>query len=327
MDAELYLLSFIKGPFGLSFAAIWGALWGSFFNVVICRLPSGESLISPPSHCRVCKERVRWYDNIPIISYLWLRGKCRFCSATYSSRYFWVEIVVMILAVGMYYHFIQNGSGDIRLMLARFFITSTFCGLLVAISFIDIDTFLIPNTITYPGIPIAVMLSVFMGHPHLWDGLAGAFLGYGIIRLIADVYQLVTKRQGMGYGDAKLLAMTGGLLGWQSIYPTLLLGAFQGSLIGITLLVIMRKKNREYAQTEYAKRRKRIIKRKLVEKRRLRLRHSRPIKRRRRFYRKIKDYHVPLRHAQLPFGPYLCLGAVEAIFLGPYLPQLFPFFY
>ena len=304
----------LEGPFGVALAALWGALWGSFFNVVICRVPEGESLVRPPSHCRVCGAPVRWYDNVPIISYLLLRGRCRHCGARYSARYLLVELLVSALAVLMHLVFIRWGAGDIGLRAAQLAISSLFAGLLVAISFIDLDTFRIPNAITYPGIPVAMGLSVFMGHAHLWDGLVGGVAGYLVIRLIADGYELLTKRQGMGYGDAKLLALTAGLLGWQSIFPTLLLASLQGSAIGITVLVVMRR------------------------------RHAPPSSDGARGTESdgepVSDANdespddvadavedTPLRYAQIPFGPFLCLGAIEVIVLHDVLSSLFPFLF
>ncbi len=215
MSFEQQIELSLIGPFGIGFAALWGALWGSFFNVVICRVPAGESLVKPPSHCRVCGEAVRWYDNIPILSYLLLRGRCRHCGAGYSIRYMLVELLVAALAVVMHQVFVVHGAGEIGLRAGQLVITSLFSGLLVAISLIDYDTRLIPNVITYPAIPICALLSVFMQLPHLWDGPVGAVGGYALIWLIAEGYYRLRKREGMGLGDAKLMAMIGGLLGWQ----------------------------------------------------------------------------------------------------------------
>ncbi|PID38597.1 MAG: hypothetical protein CSB49_04790, partial [Proteobacteria bacterium] len=238
MSFEQQIELSLIGPFGIGFAALWGALWGSFFNVVICRVPAGESLVKPPSHCRVCGEAVRWYDNIPILSYLLLRGRCRHCGAGYSIRYMLVELLVAALAVVMHQVFVVHGAGEIGLRAGQLVITSLFSGLLVAISLIDYDTRLIPNVITYPAIPICALLSVFMQLPHLWDGPVGAVGGYALIWLIAEGYYRLRKREGMGLGDAKLMAMIGGLLGWQVLYPVLLLSSLQGVMIAIPLLLL-----------------------------------------------------------------------------------------
>jgi leader peptidase (prepilin peptidase)/N-methyltransferase len=178
--------------------------------------------------------------------------------------------------------------------MAQLVITSLFCGTLVALTLIDLDTFRIPDAVTYPGIVVCMVLSVFMGHAHLWDGLVGGVAGYLLIRLIADGYQLVTGRMGMGYGDAKLLAMIGGLLGWQVILPALVLSSFQGSLIGITALVILRKRQGRAGQQHVIQ-------------------------------EESNEGDQPLRHARIPFGPFLSLAAIELMLIKDWLPVLFPF--
>jgi leader peptidase (prepilin peptidase) / N-methyltransferase len=281
-------------PWGLIIAGIWGALWGSFFNVLIIRLPAEESVVRPASHCRACKRPIAWYDNVPLVSFLLLRGRCRYCGARFSGRYFLVELLVGLLSLSMYLVSVAYSEGPIGARLSQWVITSLFCGVLVAITFIDLDIMRIPDAITYPGIPIAVLLSLFLGHPHLWDGLLGAVCGYLSIRLIADGYQLLTGRAGMGYGDAKLLAMIGGLCGWQFLLPTLFLASLQGSLIGIPILLLHRGKNTEEEHDN------------------------------------TDPKAVPpsgLRHARIPFGPFLSLAALELLLLKNYLPLFFPYLY
>ena len=241
MDEARFIAEMATGPMGRMLAALWGALWGSFFNVVIARLPEGESLVRPASHCRGCGASIRWYDNVPVVSYLLLRGRCRRCGARYSARYLLVELLVAVLAFLVHHVYVVSAPAPMSLRLAQFFIGSLFCGLLVAIAFIDLDTGLIHNVITYPGIPVAVLLSTFMGPTHLWDGAVGAAGGYLVIRLLADGYRLIRGRLGMGYGDAKLLALIAGLLGWQSLLPVLFLASMQGSLIGISALLWVRR--------------------------------------------------------------------------------------
>lgn len=305
------LAAFLLGPLGIGFAALWGALWGSFFNVMIARLPRGASLVRPGSHCFACGAAVRWYDNIPLLSFLWLRGRCRDCGARFSARYLLVEALVAGLAVLMHHTYVTQGHGDLALRAGQLVITSLFCGLLVAISFIDLDTMRIPDVITYPSIPICMGLSVFMGHPHLWDGAVGGVAGYLLIRLIADGYELLTKRQGMGYGDAKLLAMIGGLLGWQAIFPTILLASLQGSVIGISILAIVRRRagNAPEAATEQAEEEEDEEEQEDEEE------------------DALEDDDDRLRYARIPFGPFLCLAALEVMLLRDMLPDLLPFFY
>ena len=245
-DAETLDFLF-SGTWGRVAAFFWGAVWGSFFNVLIVRLPAGESVVRPASHCRGCKRTIAWYDNVPLLSYLLLRGQCRHCGEKFSARYFLTELLICLLTMLMHHMFVVNGTGDIGLRLAQFVTTSGFCGILISLAFIDLDTMRIPDAVTYPGIPIAMALSLLMQHSRWWDGLVGGVVGYLVIRAIADGYQLLTGRMGMGYGDAKLLAMVGGLLGWQALLPTLFLASFQGSVIGIAVLAIA-KRRREGAQ-------------------------------------------------------------------------------
>ncbi len=250
-DTETLNILF-NGWWGRVAAFLWGAVWGSFFNVLIVRVPAGESVVKPASHCRGCKRTIAWYDNVPLLSFLMLRGQCRHCGEKFSSRYFFTELLICLLTVLMHHMFVINGSGDLGLRLAQFVITSAFCGVLVSLAFIDLDTMRIPDVVTYPGIPIAMVLSLLMEHPRWWDGLVGGVVGYLVIRGIADGYQLLTGRMGMGYGDAKLLAMVGGLLGWQALLPTLFLASFQGSVIGITVLLIAKRRREALGEEEAA---------------------------------------------------------------------------
>lgn len=285
------------------FAAGWGAIWGSFFNVVVARVPCGESVLHPPSHCRACGYRLHWYDNVPIVSYLLLRGRCRHCGARYSVRYMLVEMLVAVLALGMHWVFVRGGAGPMGLRAAQFVVVSIFSGLLCAVALIDIATMRIPNAITYPGIPVAVALSLLMGHPQPWDGLIGAVAGYLVIRAVADGYERLTGRQGMGYGDAKLLAMIGGLMGWRALLPTLFLASLQGSLIGITALVVVRRRQQRNSAPEPA----------------AEAQPGDP--------EEQEASAGALRHARIPFGPFLSLAAIELLLLRDSLPLLFPYLY
>lgn len=237
--------SIFLSSWGVAFSAVWGALWGSFINVVIIRVPAGESVVRPPSACRHCKKELRWYHNIPILSYLALRGRCQFCGESVSVRYPIIEMLLALLSVGAYFLFVMSSDAALGIRMARFVLVFSFTAVLVALSVIDLDTERIPNVITYPAIPIAVLGSVFMGWPNVWDGALGAAAGYLLIRLVADGWQLLRGQVGMGYGDAKLLSLIGGFLGWQIVLPTLLLSSVLGTFIGLPILMIMRRNNTE----------------------------------------------------------------------------------
>lgn len=299
----------LTGPLGTVFAGAWGAIWGSFFNVVVVRVPAGESVVKPPSYCRACGRVVRWYDNVPVLSYVALRGRCRSCGARYSMRYALVEALVSALAVAVHHVYVVQSSGPLGLRVAQFVIISLFSGLLVAVALIDLDTMRIPNAITYPGIPTAVVLSLFMGHENNWEGALGAVVGYTLIRLIADGYEWLTGRQGMGYGDAKLLALIGGLLGWKALLPTLFLAALQGSLIGIGALVWFRRQAARSARMGGGAPPDAHQEASAVED-------------------TVTDGPgelAPLRHARIPFGPFLSLAALELLLLPDALAIIFPY--
>lgn len=314
MEQSQFIIEFATGPLGRVFAALWGALWGSFFNVVIARVPEEESLLRPGSHCRSCGAPVRWYDNIPVLSYLLLRGRCRQCRAAISPRYLLVELLVAVAALGVHEIFVVGDWHPIGLRLAQFVIGSLFCGLLVAVAFIDLDTMLIPNAITYPGIPVAAALSIFMGHPRLWDGPVGAVGGYLLIRGLADGYRLIRRRQGMGYGDAKLLALIAGLLGWQSLLPVLFLASVQGTVIGVSALVWARRRRRNKQREGEPQRQ--------------------PISDQPALGDSAEAAHTsestssdgPLRFAMIPFGPFLALAGIEVLLSHRWLSLFFPMF-
>ena len=302
-----------NGTWGRVAAFLWGAVWGSFFNVLIVRLPAGESVVRPASHCRGCKKTIAWYDNVPLLSYLLLRGQCRHCGEKFSARYFLTELLICLLTMLMHHLFVVNGAGELGLRLAQFVVTSAFCGILVSLAFIDLDTMRIPDAVTYPAIPLAMVLSLLMDHPRWWDGLVGGVLGYLVIRAIADGYQLLTGRMGMGYGDAKLLAIVGGLLGWQALLPTLFLASFQGSVIGITVLVIARRRGGAVAESEA---------------------ESEPTKDGEESEDggeeedddgEDEDLGDSIRYTRIPFGPFLSLAALEVLVFRDLLARLVPF--
>jgi leader peptidase (prepilin peptidase) / N-methyltransferase len=334
-EANLDLL--LRGPAGVAIAGVWGALWGSFFNVLIVRVPEGESVVRPASHCRGCRAPIAWYDNIPIASWLLLRGRCRGCGTKIPARYLLVEILVCALAMALHQTQFAAASGTLVVRASQLAIASLFSGLLVAIAFIDLATYRIPDVITYPGIPVAAILSLFMGHAHLWDGAAGAVLGYLVIRLIADGYRLATGRHGMGYGDAKLLALTGGLLGWSSILPTLFLAAFQGTFLGVGVLLVVRRGRRrapdESADSGEVARSKEGEGKDAGEGPREGAAGEEAAKKGagegQSGGEESEEEERPgsLRHERIPFGPFLSLGAIEVLLLRDVLAGYLPFLF
>jgi leader peptidase (prepilin peptidase)/N-methyltransferase len=201
-----------------------GAIFGSFANVVILRLPQKMSVVSPGSHCYQCKTPVKFYDNIPIVSWLILRGKCRKCGAKFSFRYCLVEIIMATLFSACFYKY--NWSYTLFEVLILMF------GLVV-VSFIDLDHFIIPDKISLPGIVVGLVGALLNPERHILDAVLGMLLGGGFLWAVAYIYYLIKKQEGMGGGDIKLLAWIGTILGWRSIPFTILASSILGSIIGL----------------------------------------------------------------------------------------------
>ena len=192
---------------------IFGSIWGSFSNVCINRMPYNISVINGRSHCPSCKKQIRWFDNIPLLSYIILKAKCRDCSANIESKYFIVELVSALSFVFIFYLF---GFTSTTIL---FFILSI-CFLIII--FIDLKHFIIPNEITYTLIAIGFLksfdptLNQYL-FPNYINSLIGGGIGYSIIWIIIFVYKKLRNKEGMGLGDAKLLSALGFWFGWISI--------------------------------------------------------------------------------------------------------------
>lgn len=199
---------------------------GSFLNVCIYRLPRSISLIRPRSMCPGCKAKIAFYDNVPVASYLWLRGRCRHCGTAISLRYPLIELVSGLFAVAVFIRYGLSWEG--------IFLYALVAALLV-ITFIDIDHKIIPDVITYPGIVVGFLTSLVLGRITYKESLFGIILGGGVLLLIALGYYLLTKREGMGGGDIKLLAMIGAFLGWKGVIFTVFVGSAIGTVVGIAL--------------------------------------------------------------------------------------------
>lgn len=215
------------------FSAVLGAIVGSFLNVVILRLPREDaSIVFPASHCPGCRNPIAWYDNIPILSFLLLRARCRHCAMSISWQYPLVETAMALLAVALFRQFGPTWA---------FGIYFVFCAALLAIFVIDLHHQIIPDLISLPGIVLGFAFS-FLNPLVNWQSSAiGILVGGGILYLIAAGYYLFTKREGMGGGDIKLLAMIGAFLGWQSLPFVVFASSVLGSLIGIGAMLKQKK--------------------------------------------------------------------------------------
>ena len=210
-----------------SIVFLFGATLGSFLNVVIHRLPRRESVVKPRSRCPECGHAIRWYDNIPILSFFLLGRRCRDCQAPISFRYPLVEALTAGLALVLWFKF-----GLSKELAVHFAFTAA----LIAVTFIDIDHRIIPNEISLPGVLIGFACSF------LWEGfwvnsLIGLLVGGGGLLLLSLLYSLIRGREGMGMGDVKLLAMLGAWLGWQCLLFVLLFASIQGVLLAVILWI------------------------------------------------------------------------------------------
>jgi len=236
-----------------TFVFIFGLLFGSFLNVCIYRLPRDESIAFPPSHCTNCSTPIKYYQNIPVISYLLLGGKCSSCKEPISVIYPVVELFTAVLVTLLFYKYGVTIETFVYVILALS---------LIVISFIDLEHFIIPNVITLPGIIIGLAYNllitdwgfflkiipgldfenIFYIAPRIpaLNSVFGIIIGGGTLLLIAYLYKIIRKREGMGMGDVKLLAMLGAFLGINGVFFIILVSSLVGSVIGITLILIQR---------------------------------------------------------------------------------------
>lgn len=217
----------------LIFAAIIGLIIGSFLNVVILRLPDeNASIVFPASHCPKCGHNLSWYENIPVLSYIILAGRCKTCKTTISPQYPIVELLTSILAAACVYRF------GLSFTAGGYFL---FCAALVVIIWIDLHHQIIPDVISLPGIILGFLFS-FINAAVAWkSSLIGLLVGGGVLYTVAWLYYIIRKHDGMGGGDIKLLAMLGAFLGWQSLPFIILVSSFTGTIGGLIAMIDQRK--------------------------------------------------------------------------------------
>ncbi len=214
------------------FLFVYGSILGSFSNVIIHRWPKGQSVVTPRSRCPRCEMPIKWYDNIPIISWILLAGKCRKCRAPISWRYPLVEALMGFAFVGAFYFFGPTWY---------FLEVSILLFGLITVSFIDIDHFLLPDIFTLSGIVLGLVGAALNPERSFWDSLIGFLMGGGFLWAIAYLYFVFRKEEGMGGGDIKLLAWIGAVLGWKAIPFVIISSSLIGTVGGV--LTAMKSRN------------------------------------------------------------------------------------
>lgn len=210
--------------------AVLGLLFSSFANVLVYRIPRGESIVWPGSRCPHCANSLAWFDNVPLLSWLLLGGRCRYCHESISGRY---PLLELLMAVSWTYLAWYIGPQWLLAeALALFF-------LLWVLSFIDLETGLLPDALTYPGMILGLMFAVPTGHAA--DSLLGLCAGYGVFWLVGRVFLMLTGKEGMGHGDYKLLAMLGAFMGWQALPFIVFVSSFVGAIAGSIILLLSRR--------------------------------------------------------------------------------------
>lgn len=207
-----------------------GLAVGSFLNVVIYRLPRRQSLVWPGSACPHCGKPIRWYDNVPLIGWFVLRGRCRDCGAPISIQYPIIETITAVAFLACYWVI-----GPQWLLLSRLLLTAA----LVALFAIDLEHQLLPDRITLPGMVIGLLLSIFLP-PGVRDAVLGLLLGGGVLFAVGETYFRFRGIEGMGFGDVKMLAMVGAFLGWKLVIVTFVISSFVGGIFAVFLLVSRR---------------------------------------------------------------------------------------
>jgi leader peptidase (prepilin peptidase)/N-methyltransferase len=276
---------------------VLGTTVGSFCNVCISRWPAGLSIVKPRSRCPKCMNEIPWYDNIPLLSWVLLRAKCRNCDQPISMIYPTVELLTGLLFLAAYWQFGYSPATPVYMAL---------CAAMVIITFQDLADWTIPDEITLPGLPIGIALALagmFWGEAtglrvqSVFDALFGALLGGGILFALDRITVLLLKKPGMGMGDVKLLAMLGAFLGWKGAIGTLMMASIIGSFVGIAVLLYYRNRNE---QTETVEVGTETDSEKKPDENDL-------------------DEEITLEGHYLPFGPYLAVAGLIYLFFGPEL--------
>ena len=266
-----------------------GAVVGSFLNVVIARLPEGLSVVRPRSRCPKCESPIPWHLNIPVLSWVLLRGQCANCAQKISLRYPMIELLTAVLFLAVARRFGQTEATVLGLILA---------GALIAITFIDLDIWEIPDEISLPGIALGAALRPWAFDVAWYDGLLGVVVGGGVLWAVRAGFYLLRKKEGLGFRDVKLIAMIGGFLGAKAILPVLMIASVSGIVGGLLMLALGFKEDEraaEPAETDSTP-------------------EADPAEAAEENEEEEEDW-VPPKNA-VPFGPFLALGALAQLLFG-----------
>jgi len=216
---------------------LFGLAWGSFLNVVIYRLPQRISLLRPSSFCPACRKSIKFYDNLPLLSFILLKGKCRYCGEKIPFSYPLVEFLTPLSFLLLFSHYSLS---------LHFFASCLFASALIVLGFIDFYLQILPDAITLPGILLALIYSLFRSDLNLTQALVGAVVGAGFLLFVYGAYYLLRKKEGLGMGDVTMILMIGAYLGLRGTLLTLILASLSGALLGI-LFIFFKKKDLQYA--------------------------------------------------------------------------------
>ncbi len=214
-------------------AGVLGAVVGSFLNVCIIRLPASQSVVRPRSRCPGCERPIAWYDNVPVLSWILLGGKCRHCRAPISWQYPTVELAV----AGIWAAMAATTADPLLALRGALFFT-----VLLGIALTDYREYIIPDEFSLGGLVLGLLLSLTGGLEGLWEAVFGAAVGFGLLWLVGFVGTLALKEEAMGGGDIKMMAMVGAFVGWKGVLLTVFLGALIGTVVFLPLSLIGRKK-------------------------------------------------------------------------------------
>jgi len=301
------LLSELPIWFVRSIAIALGLVWGSFLNVVIYRVPRGMSVVSPPSHCPACGKPIRPWENVPVLGYVFLRGRARCCGAKMSPRYVIVELIGGLLSLAIVEAVLRNLPGDVTLARASAIYVADFalCMGLVAAAFIDAEHMYLPDGVTLGGTILGIGTASLRGFT-FGDALFGAACGFvGIWLPFVFLYKRVRGRAGMGMGDAKLTMLAGAWFGWWGAAFVLLAGAVQGTIAAMGILLVKGK----IEEPDAVKADREELERAAAE-------GDEEAKQALAEDPLAQPQGEGFGQARLPFGPFLILACLEFLFAG-----------